>query len=102
LAKRKRFNPRRSKPEGERFAAVGMSERRFIPERYQFVPQLQPAAQVRWRVGRAAGPAHACERSSHTEIRRVLPDLEERHSGTFREGKLEIAGLRKTDEHFTD
>src|SRR5438477_12306215 len=90
-----------SKPERELFAAVGMSQRCFIAERHQFFAQLQPAAQMRRRVGRAAGPADADERTAHIEVRRVLPNLEKRYARPFRKRQLEVARFRKTDEHFT-
>src|SRR4051794_11809787 len=100
--RRSRFNPRRSKPEGKGLARVGMNQGRLLPERHEFVSQLEPAAQTAGRVGHASRPRNAGERSSHTEEIRILPDFEERHPRPFRKGQFEVARLGKTNEHFAD
>src|ERR1051326_8008954 len=83
-----------SKPERELFAAVGMSQRCFVAEPHQFFAELEPAAQMRRRVGRAAGPAGADERTAHIEIRRVLPDLDQGHARPLRKCQLEVSLFR--------
>src|SRR6476619_804837 len=79
-----------------------MRQRSFVPERHEFVAQFQPAAQMRRRVGRAAGPLHAGQRAADVEVSRVLPEFQESDARTFRKRELEIAALGKADQDFTD
>src|SRR5436190_3071102 len=92
----------KSEAERELFAAIGMSQRCFAAERHQFFAQLEPAAQMRRRMGGASGPADADERASHIEVRRVLPNLDEGYARPLRKRQLEVARFGKTDEHFAD
>src|SRR3954452_23141657 len=82
---------RRSKPERELFAAVGMRQRRLVAQGHELLPQLEPAAQMCGRMGRASRPADPDERSPDIEVGRVLPDFEKSNARSFREGQFEIA-----------